>query len=241
MEWAHWSIGVGFYSAFMVADNIEVTSRRADRRGLGLEVRWAIRVHHRSGDRQPVACPPGEHPSSWRSNRMRASSSSATRSSDRPRYPDHILFPELELPGEAAQQINTASALWHRSKSEVKPEEYTQALRSLTNTIDEPALTIHYKAEGRQSYAVLLFVPKLRPYDLFDPDRKGRVKLYVRRVFITDDAGLLPAYLRFVRGVVDSEDLPLNISRDVAEEPDPLANQNAVTGRVLSVRILRLA
>ena len=153
-------------------------------------------------------------------------------------YSDHILFPiELELPGEAAQQINTASALWHRSKSEVKPEEYTQALRSLTNTIDEPALTIHYKAEGRQSYAVLLFVPKLRPYDLFDPDRKGRVKLYVRRVFITDDAGLLPAYLRFVRGVVDSEDLPLNISREMLQK-NPILSQikNAVTGRVLSAR-----
>jgi molecular chaperone HtpG len=110
-----------------------------------------------------------------------------------------------------------------------------QAYRSLTNHLDRPALTIHYRAEGRQSYAVLLFVPRQRPYDLFDPDRKGRVKLYVRRVFITDDAGLMPAYLRFVRGVVDSEDVPLNISREMLQK-NPLVGQirNAVTGRVLS-------
>jgi len=230
--------GVGFYSAFMVADNIEVTSRRA-----GSDEAWVWKSDGLSG----FTIAPAESATGGRP--ARGTSVKLTLKSDARiflerdeierivrAYSDHILFPiELELPGEAAQQINTASALWHRSKSEVKPEEYTQALRSLTNTIDEPALTIHYKAEGRQSYAVLLFVPKLRPYDLFDPDRKGRVKLYVRRVFITDDAGLLPAYLRFVRGVVDSEDLPLNISREMLQK-NPILSQikNAVTGRVLS-------
>jgi molecular chaperone HtpG len=78
-------------------------------------------------------------------------------------------------------------------------------------------MTLHYKAEGRYSYAVLLFAPSTRPYDLFDPARKGHVKLYVRRVYITDDADLLPSYLRFIRGVVDSEDLPLNISREMLQ------------------------
>ena len=230
--------GVGFYSAFMVADRIEVTSRRA-----GSDQAWVWKADGLSGF--TIAQPEldgGRLP-------PRGTSVKLTLKNDAliflerdeierivRAYSDHILFPiELEMPGEAPRQINTASALWHRSKSEVKPEEYTQAFRSLTNTIDEPALTIHYKAEGRQSYAVLLFVPKLRPYDLFDPDRKGRVKLYVRRVFITDDAGLLPPYLRFVRGVVDSEDVPLNISREMLQK-NPLVAQirNAVTGRVLS-------
>jgi molecular chaperone HtpG len=230
--------GVGFYSAFMVADNIEVTSRRA-----GSGEAWVWKSDGLSGFTiAPAESATGGLPARGTSVKL-ALKSDARIFLERDEierivrgYSDHILFPiELELPGEAAQQINTASALWHRSKSEVKPEEYTQALRSLTNTIDEPALTIHYKVEGRQSYAVLLFVPKLRPYDLFDPDRKGRVKLYVRRVFITDDAGLLPAYLRFVRGVVDSEDLPLNISREMLQK-NPILSQikNAVTGRVLS-------
>ena len=100
--------------------------------------------------------------------------------------------------------------------------------------MDEPALTLHYKAEGRQSYAVLLFVPSRPPYDLFDPDRRGRVKLYVRRVYITDDAGLLPGYLRFACGVVDSEDVPLNISREMLQKNAQVGQiRKAVTGRVL--------
>jgi molecular chaperone HtpG len=96
-------------------------------------------------------------------------------------------------------------------------------------------MTLHYKAEGRQAYAVLLFAPSQRPFDLFDPDRKGRVKLYVRRVYITDNAELLPPYLRFIRGVIDSEDLPLNISREMLQNNPQLAQiRKAVTGRVIS-------
>ena len=96
-------------------------------------------------------------------------------------------------------------------------------------------MTLHYRAEGRQSYAVLLFAPSTRPFDLFDPARKGRLKLYVRRVYITDDADLLPSYLRFVRGVIDSEDLPLNISREMLQNNPVVAQiRKAVTGRVIS-------
>ena len=96
-------------------------------------------------------------------------------------------------------------------------------------------MTLHYRAEGRQSYAVLLFAPSTKPFDLFDQARKGKVKLYVRRVFIADDADLLPAYLRFIRGVIDSEDLPLNISREMLQNNPQLAQiRKAVTGRVIS-------
>ena len=104
----------------------------------------------------------------------------------------------------------------------------------MAGQFDEPALTIHYRAEGRQEYSVLAFVPGTPPFDLFDADRKGRIKLYVRRVFITDDADILPRYLRFVRGIVDSADLPLNISREMLQEsPILTAIKKGVTGRVI--------
>ena len=100
---------------------------------------------------------------------------------------------------------------------------------------DEPALTVHFRAEGRQDYTALLFVPGSRPFDLFDPDRSGRIKLYVKRVFIADDADILPRYLRFVRGLVDSADLPLNVSREkIQESPLLAAIRKGVTGRVLA-------
>ncbi len=137
-------------------------------------------------------------------------------------YSDNIQFPIELVPEEGEpHQINSASALWQRSKSELTAEDYKQAYQSIAGAFDEPAMTLHYRAEGRQSYAVLLFAPSTKPFDLFEPARKGKVKLYVRRVFIADDADLLPAYLRFVRGVIDSEDLPLNISREM------LQNQSA--------------
>jgi molecular chaperone HtpG len=133
------------------------------------------------------------------------------------------------------RQINSASALWQRPKSELKPEDYKQAYQQAAGAFDEPAMTLHYRAEGRQSYAVLLFAPSTKPFDLFDQARKGKVKLYVRRVFIADDADLLPAYLRFIRGVIDSEDLPLNISREMLQNNPQLAQiRKAVTGRVIS-------
>ena len=133
------------------------------------------------------------------------------------------------------RQINSASALWQRPKSELKAEDYTQAYRAIAGAFDEPAMTLHYRAEGRQSYAVLLFAPSTKPFDLFEPNRKGHIKLYVRRVFITDDAELLPNYLRFIRGVVDSEDLPLNISREMLQNNPQLAQiKRALTGRVVN-------
>ncbi|HSM19726.1 MAG TPA: molecular chaperone HtpG, partial [Hyphomicrobiales bacterium] len=131
--------------------------------------------------------------------------------------------------------VTDASALWRKPKAEVTQEAYKEFYGHVSGQFDEPALTIHYRAEGRHEYAVLLFVPSAQPFDLFDPERRGRVRLYVRRVYITDQAELLPAYLRFVRGVIDSEDMPLNISREMLQN-NPLVAQirKAVTNRVLS-------
>ena len=151
-------------------------------------------------------------------------------------YSDNILFPIELVPEEGEpRQINSASALWQRSKSELTPEDYKKAYQQIASAFDDPAMTLHYRAEGRYSYAVLLFAPSTKPFDLFEPNRKGRVKLYVRRVFITDDADLLPGYLRFIRGVVDSEDLPLNISREMLQNNPQLAQiRKAVATRVVS-------
>ena len=218
--------GVGFYAAFMVADRIEVTSRRA-----GAPDAWVWTSSGGAGFEMAAA-------SDEQSGRVPRGTEIVLHLKDEAAkylqpfelerivrtYSDHILFPiELVDDKGEARQINAASALWQRSKSEVKPEDYTQAYRSIAMAFDEPALTLHYKVEGRQSYAVLLFVPTTPPFDLADPGRKGRVKLYVRRVYITDDADLLPAYLRFVRGVVDSEDLPLNLSREMLQNNPQVA------------------
>ncbi|HEY2873960.1 MAG TPA: molecular chaperone HtpG [Reyranella sp.] len=233
--------GVGFYSAFMVADRIEVTSRRA-----GSDETWVWRSEGGAGfdvapasEEQAARVPRGTEVLLH----LKADDKKYAERFELERivrtYSDHILFPIDLVDGEGdkkgeGRQINAASAPWQRSKSELKPEDYTQAYKSIANAFDEPALTLHYRAEGRQSYAVMLFVPTMRPFDMADPERKGRVKLYVRRVYITDDANLLPAYLRFVRGVVDSEDLPLNISREMLQNnPQVTQIRNAVTGRVL--------
>src|SRR6266478_9753767 len=230
--------GVGFYAAFMVADRIEVTSRRA-----GAPDAWVWTSSGGAGfELAPASAEQaGRVP---RGTEVRLHLKEDAKRYLEPfelerlvrTYSDHILFPiELVDDKGEARQVNAASALWQRAKSEVKPEDYTQAYRSIAMAFDEPALTLHYKVEGRQSYAVLLFVPSTPPFDLGDPNRKGRVKLYVRRVFITDDAELLPPWLRFVRGVVDSEDLPLNISREMLQNNPQVAQiRKALTGRVIA-------
>jgi molecular chaperone HtpG len=229
--------GVGFYSAFMVADRIEVLSRKA---GEAMAHLWAS--DGASGFTVEPAKDDAAAPKRGTVVRLhlKADAGSFLEAGEVERivktYSDHILFPvELVEADGKVRQINSASALWQRAKSEVKAEEYKEVYQTIAGQYDEPALTIHYKAEGRQSYAVLLFVPERRPFDLFDVARKGRVKLYVRRVYITDDADLLPGYLRFVRGVIDSEDVPLNISREMLQN-NPLVGQirRAATGRVIS-------
>src|SRR5262249_32716730 len=229
--------GVGFYSAFMVADRIVVTSRRAGETevwtwsssgGSGFEVGAASEDDAKRVTRGTEIV---LHLKEDAKKYLEAHEIERIVGA----YSDNIQFPIELVPEEGEpRQINSASALWQRSKSELKPEDYTQAYKSIANAFDEPAMTLHYRAEGRYSYAVLLFAPSTKPFDLFEPARKGKVKLYVRRVFITDDAELLPAYLRFIRGVIDSEDLPLNISREMLQNNPQLAQiRKAVTGRVI--------
>jgi molecular chaperone HtpG len=230
--------GVGFYAAFMVADRIFVTSRRA---GAAEVWTWSSS----GGNGFDIA--PASDEDARRVTRgteivlhLKPDATKYLEAYEIERivgaYSDNIQFP-IELKPEEGEPrlINSASALWQRSKSELKPEDYTQAYRSIAGAFDDPAMTLHYRAEGRQSYAVLLFAPSTKPFDLFEPMRKGRVKLYVRRVFIADDADLLPAYLRFIAGVIDSEDLPLNLSREMLQNNPQLAQiRKAVTGRVTS-------
>src|ERR1700758_4173349 len=230
--------GVGFYSAFMVADRIVFHSQRAG----GAEV-WTWSSSGGAGFEVAAA-------SEEDARRVTRGTEIVLHLKEDARkyleaheierivgaYSDNIQFP-IMLVGEEGEprQINSASALWQRPKSELTPEDYTQAYKSIAGAFDEPAMTLHYRAEGRYSYAVLLFAPSTKPFDLFEPARKGKVKLYVRRVFITDEADLLPAYLRFIRGVIDSEDLPLNISREMLQNnPQLMQIRKAVTGRVLS-------
>lgn len=230
--------GVGFYSAFMVADRIVVTSRRAgsdevwtwsSSGGAGFEIapasaEDAARVARGTEIVLHLKPDAKKYLEAYEIERIVGA------------YSDNIQFPILLQPEEGEpRQINSASALWQRSKSELKPEDYAQAYKSIAGAFDERAMTLHYRAEGRYSYAVLLFAPSTKPFDLFEPQRKGKVKLYVRRVFITDEADLLPSYLRFMRGVVDSEDLPLNLSREMLQNNPQLAQiRKAVTGRVVT-------
>jgi molecular chaperone HtpG len=230
--------GVGFYSAFMVADRIVVISRRAGENdvwtwtssgGSGFEIAHA-------GEADVARVTRGTeivlHLKEDAKKYLEAYEIERIVSA----YSDNILFPIELVPEEGEpRQINSASALWQRPKSELSADDYKQAYRQIATAFDDPAMTLHYRAEGRYSYAVLLFAPSTKPFDLFEPNRKGRVKLYVRRVFITDDADLLPGYLRFIRGVVDSEDLPLNISREMLQNNPQLAQiRKAVTTRVIS-------
>jgi molecular chaperone HtpG len=230
--------GVGFYAAFMVAERIVVTSRRA---GSDQVFVWS------SSGGSGFEIAPGSEDDAGRSARgteivlhLKEAAKKYLETHEIERivraYSDNIQFPIELVPEEGEpRQINSASALWQRPKSELTSEDYKQAYQQIAGAFDEPAMTLHYRAEGRQSYAVLLFAPSTKPFDLFDQARKGKVRLYVRRVFIADDADLLPAYLRFIRGVIDSEDLPLNISREMLQNNPQLAQiRKAVTSRVVS-------
>ncbi|HTV46201.1 MAG TPA: molecular chaperone HtpG [Stellaceae bacterium] len=225
--------GVGFYSAFMVADKVEVRSRKAgDTEGW----RW---VSDGKGEFTVEPCAEAARGAAitlfLREGEDEYLDPARLRQIVRT-YSDHIGLPIVLQDGGKEDTINTASALWTRPRSEITPEQYKEFYHHVGHSFDDPWLTLHNRAEGVLEYTSLLFVPSSKPFDLFDPERKSRVKLYVRRVFIADEGtGLLPAYLRFLRGVVDSEDLPLNISREMLQaNPTAARICQQLTRRVLT-------
>jgi len=228
--------GVGFYSSFMVADSVEVLSRKAgetqawrwvsDGKGeftieeAKKDERGTIITLHLRKDEEEFLEP----------HRIRHIVK---------KYSDHIALPivlhDKGPSGSREETVNSAAALWTRSKSEITQEQYKEFYHHVGHSFDDPWLTLHAKAEGKIEYTSLLFVPGAKPFDLFDPQRKNRVRLYVRRVFITDDCPeLLPGYLRFLRGIVDSEDLPLNVSREMLQNNPVLSRmKQQLTKRVI--------
>ena len=233
--------GVGFYASFIVADNVTVETRRA---GLGAEhgVRW-----HSTGEGEfdleninkdergtkiilHLKKDEEEFADDWR---LRSIIN---------KYSDHISLPinmmKRDDKGELTDEIeavNKASALWVRPKSEIKDEEYTEFYKHVAHDFDEPLSWLHNRVEGTQEYTTLFYVPKRAPFDMFERDQKNGIKLYVKRVFIMDDADqLMPNYLRFIKGVVDSDDLPLNISREILQKNKHIDNiRGASTKKIL--------
>ena len=235
--------GVGFYSAFMVADRVAVRSRKA-----GEDATWLWASDGRSGYTVQEADEPGPRGTSITLH-LKADTKDLLdewRIRDTVRtYSDHIGLPIIlesrPKPGDTKtnlkepQQINEASALWTRPKAEISDEQYKEFYHHVGHGFDEPFARIHFTAEGMLSYTGLLFVPTQRPFDLFDPKRRHGVKLYVRRVFISDQLEtLLPRWLRFVAGVVDSEDLQLNVSRETLQQGSVVTRmRKALTKRLV--------
>ena len=224
--------GVGFYSAFMVAGEVEVVSMKA---GEAVAHRWV------SDGKGQFTIEEAERPGRGTTITLHLNEADAEYAEPTrleaivKKYSDHIALPIVLDHAGKEKTLNSASALWMRPKSEITVEQYKDFYHHVAHAFDEPWLTLHNKAEGVFEYTTLLFVPGSKPFDLFDPARKHRVKLYVRRVFITEDAQeLLPPYLRFLRGVVDSEDLPLNVSREMLQNNPTLARMRGqIVKRVL--------
>jgi molecular chaperone HtpG len=240
--------GVGFYSGFIVADRITVETRRAGAPA-ELGVRWSsegagefeVEVITRTerGTRVTLHLREGEDEflSGWKLKSIIS------------KYSDHISLPILmqkeEWDAEAAKQVirdewapvNKAAALWARSKSDITAEQYTDFYKQISYDTEAPLAYTHNRVEGRSEYTQLLYVPAKAPFDLWNRDKRGGVKLYVKRVFIMDDAeALMPVYLRFVKGVIDSADLPLNVSRELLQESrDVKAIREGSTKRVLGM------
>ncbi len=225
--------GVGFYSSFMVADDVTVTTAKA-----GADTAWQWRsagTGEYTIDEVPRERRGTEVVLHLRKGESEFLETARLRQIVKT-YSDHIALPILLAEDGKEDTINTASALWTRPKNEISEEQYKEFYHHVAHAFDDPWLTVHMKAEGRLEYASLLFVPSTRPFDLFQPERKHRVKLYVRRVFITDDCkDLMPSWLRFVTGIVDSEDLPLNISREMLQHNPIVAKiRAALVKRVLN-------
>jgi molecular chaperone HtpG len=213
--------GVGFYSSFVVADNVILTTRRA-----GLDPQQGVRWE--SDGRGEYSIETVEKASRGtevvlhlREGEDELLNGHRLRTIIR-KYSDHITFPIMmkveEKDKDEEEQVNSASALWTRPKSEISQEEYNEFYKHVAHDFNDPLVSVHSRMEGAYEYILLLYVPSQAPFDLYNRERRHGVKLYVRRVFIMDDAEqLMPGYLRFIRGIVDSSDLPLNISREILQ------------------------
>lgn len=224
--------GVGFYSAFMVADRVEVTSRKA---GSEEAFIWA------SEGAGQFTLAPAEREQAGTDIVLHIKTD-ATEYLEPVRletiirkWADHITLPITVSHDGKDQKANEGTALWRKSKSDTSEESYKEFYRHLGHFFDEPWSTLHWKAEGALEYFCLLFIPGMKAFDIVDNDRDSHVRLHVRRMFITDKADLLPHWLRFVSGVVDTEDLPLNVSREMLQTTPVLARiRRALIGRVMT-------
>ncbi|MBC9177105.1 molecular chaperone HtpG [Pseudoroseomonas ludipueritiae] len=224
--------GVGFYSAFMVADRVEVTSRRA-----GTEEAWTWASEGR-----------GEYTLAPASREEAGTDIVLHIKPDAEeflepirlqtiirKWADHITIPITVVRDGEEQPANEGTALWRKPKSEITEEQYADFYRHVAHAFDEPWATLHWRAEGTVDFSALLFIPGMKPFQVVEGERESRLRLHVRRMFITEDAKLLPPWLRFVHGVVDTEDLPLNVSREMLQATPVLGRiRKAVTSRVLS-------
>ena len=235
--------GVGFYSAFMVSSEISVTTRKAGEKKLWI---W------KSDGESNFSIEENDNLDLLQSNRGTKIDILITKENkeylDKVRveqiirkYSDHISIPIYVVDGsekkdEKNEAINSASAIWTRQKNKITKEQYKEFYNHVGQMFDEPWMTSHYKAEGKIEYTVLNFIPSSKPFDLYDPARENRLKLYVKKVFITDNCPeLIPPYLRFLRGVIDSEDLPLNISREMLQNNPVVAKiRSALVKRTIS-------
>ncbi|MDR2758036.1 MAG: molecular chaperone HtpG, partial [Spirochaetaceae bacterium] len=247
--------GVGFYSAFMVADNIEVISRKA---GEGETWKWvsdgtegfeieavgpedtAYALKDRQGSRVILHLTDegAEYANRWSIEDI------IKRYSNHVAFPIYLTYDEKEYDDKGKEKgsvtktdrINSGTALWRRTKSELKEEDYNEFYKQLGHDTEDPLHYVHTKAEGTLEYSTLFYIPKKAPFDMYNVDYKPGVKLYVKRVFITDDdKELMPTWLRFVRGIVDSEDLPLNVSREILQQNKILLNiKNASVKKLLT-------
>ena len=239
--------GVGFYSAFMVAEKIEVVSRKA-----GEESAWKwtsegkdvydIEPFGRDSQGTTVILYLVEEGEQY-ANRW-SIEDIIKRYSNHVAFPIFLTYDEKEYDDKGKEKssktkcdrINSGTAIWRRAKSELKDDDYKEFYKQIGHESDDPLFYIHTKAEGAMEYATLFYIPRKAPYDLFNVDYKAGVKLYVKRIFITDDdKELMPTWLRFVRGVIDSEDLPLNVSREILQQNKVLMNiKNASVKKLIS-------
>ena len=223
--------GVGFYASFSVAEKVEVLTRKAGEKQAWL---WTSDGKSSYSIAEAERNDPGTSVTVYLKKEEKDYIEEARIRNIVRTYSDHISIPIMLAGKEGDTQINTGSAIWTRQKKDITDEQYKEFYHHVGNVYDEPWVTLHNRAEGKIEYTNLMFIPSSKPYDLMNPDRKNRLQLYVKRVFITDDCDdLMPAYLRFVRGIVDSEDLPLNVSREMLQH-------NVVVKRIRSALIRRV-